>query len=134
MIVIANGRALQSGASREVFTRPASPEVARLLGIANMHHAVVASRQRIDAHGVLIAVGDTDIATGTPVLWSVRPESVAVDLFITMSPLFELQARVVEPGNLRVGDRCRVEIAPSAVSLWAQPSQGEEAVGSYSLR
>jgi molybdate transport system permease protein len=166
VIVMANGRALQSGASREVFTRPASPEVARLLGIANMHHAVVASRRRIDAHGVLIAVGDTEIATGTPVLWSVRPErvsviaapgqgeptigersgapigtvrdiadvGVAVDLFITMSPLFELQARVVEPGDLRVGDRCRVEIAPSAISLWAQPSQGEEAVGSYSLR
>jgi molybdate transport system permease protein len=165
VIVIANGRALQSGASREVFTRPASPEVALLLGIANMHHAVVDSRQRIDAHGVLIAVSDTELVTGTPVLWSVRPErvsvlaapvrgelatgeesgalfatvrdiadlGVAVDLFITMSPQLELQARVDEAQGLRVGDRCRIEISPSAISLWAQPDLREEATRSDSL-
>jgi molybdate transport system permease protein len=151
VIVIDDGRSLQSGASRQVFTRPASPDVARLLGIANMHHATVNSPTRIDAHGVLFAVSDTELAAGTAVLWSVRPESVsvikvsaqdeqvagvqsgaplgivhdiadvgvAIDLFITMGPQFEIQARVAGPVELRVGDRCRVEIEPSAISLWA---------------
>jgi molybdate transport system permease protein len=158
VIVIANGHALQSGPSRQVFTRPASPEVARLLGNANLHHATVVSRQGIDAHGTLIAVSDTDLAPGTPVLWSVRPERVsvlaasrpgeltsieanaalegtvrdiadvgtAVDLFVTMNPDLELQARVPEPVDLRVGDRCRIELAPSTITLWAQAPVRED--------
>ncbi len=43
VIVISDGRALQSGTTRDLFTRPSSPEVARLLGIANLHRAVVES-------------------------------------------------------------------------------------------
>ena len=41
VIVISDGRALQSGSTRDLFTRPSSPEVARLLGVANLHRAVV---------------------------------------------------------------------------------------------
>ncbi len=78
VIVISDGRTLQSGTSRSVFTRPASPEVARLLGIPNLHHGVVVGDQGIDAHGALIAVGTNSLAPGTPILWSIRPEQVSV--------------------------------------------------------
>ncbi len=151
VIVIANGRALQSGTSRQVFSRPASPEVARLLGIANLHHATVVSPRRIDSHGALIATDATDLAPGTAVLWSIRPERVsisavpepggssvdvpstllsgtindiadvgtAVDLFISVNAGLELQARTPDPISLHVGERCRIELAPDAISLWA---------------
>jgi ABC-type Fe3+/spermidine/putrescine transport system ATPase subunit/ABC-type sulfate transport system permease component len=76
--VLGHGRALQSGASRDVYSRPRSPEVAQLLGIANIHRAVVVSDDWISAKGVRIAVRDTGLAAGTEVLWSIRPEHVLV--------------------------------------------------------
>ncbi len=78
VIVLSEGRALQSGACRSVFTRPASPEVARLLGIPNLHYGVIAIGGQIDVHGALIRIETNPLAPGTPVLWSVRPEHVAV--------------------------------------------------------
>jgi ABC-type Fe3+/spermidine/putrescine transport system ATPase subunit/ABC-type sulfate transport system permease component len=78
VIVLGHGRALQSGASRDVYSRPRSPEVAQLLGIANIHRAVVVSDDWISAKGVRIAVRDTGLAAGTEVLWSIRPEHVLV--------------------------------------------------------
>ena len=78
VIVLGHGRALQSGASRDVYSRPTSPEVAQLLGIANIHRAVVVSDGWIDAAGVRIAVRETGVAAGTAVLWSIRPEYVLV--------------------------------------------------------
>jgi ABC-type Fe3+/spermidine/putrescine transport system ATPase subunit/ABC-type sulfate transport system permease component len=156
VIVIANGRALQSGTSRHVFSRPASPEVARLLGIANLHHATVVSPRQIDSHGALIATDVTDLAPGSSVLWSIRPERVtvaaaldpgestgdalgapltgtisdvadvgtAVDVFITVTDDLELQARTPDLLNLTVGDRCRIVLAPDAISMWAAEPLG----------
>jgi ABC-type Fe3+/spermidine/putrescine transport system ATPase subunit/ABC-type sulfate transport system permease component len=78
VIVIADGQPLQSGTSRHVFSRPASPEVAKLLGIANLQHATVISSRQIDANGALIEVSITDLVAGTPVWWSIRPERVLI--------------------------------------------------------
>jgi molybdate transport system permease protein len=78
VLVISGGRALQSGTSREVFTRPSSAEVARLLGIANLHHGVVASRGAVNAHGTMIEVDTGELASGAAVLWCVRPERVII--------------------------------------------------------
>jgi molybdate transport system permease protein len=78
VLVIANGRALQSGTSREVFSRPASAEVARLLGIANLHQATVVSPGLIDAHGARIETDTGDASPGAEILWSIRPERVMI--------------------------------------------------------
>lgn len=78
VLVISGGRALQSGTSREVFSRPSSPEVARLLGIANLHHGVVAAPGRVDADGTMIEVDTGDLSAGAAVLWSIRPERVVI--------------------------------------------------------
>jgi ABC-type Fe3+/spermidine/putrescine transport system ATPase subunit/ABC-type sulfate transport system permease component len=143
VIVISNGGALQSGATRETFTRPASPEVARLLGIANLHRAVVESVGRIDANGVLVAVESGDLPPGTPVLWSIRPERVvlrpsdglsgtftdiadvgtAVDLFIALSARLEIHARTVGPVDFQIGDTCQVELPPEAITLWPDATE-----------
>ncbi len=57
IIVIDDGRLLQAGPRAEVFSRPASPQVARLLGIPNLNHGTVA------APG-FIAVGGTPAGAG----------------------------------------------------------------------
>jgi ABC-type Fe3+/spermidine/putrescine transport system ATPase subunit/ABC-type sulfate transport system permease component len=151
VIVIANGHGLQSGTSRQVFSRPASPEVAQLLGIANLHHALVASPGQIDLNGVRIGANTADLAPNIAVLWSIRPERVlvsaesdaparagrsslvgtlidiadvgtAVDLFVAIAEGVEIQARTPDLVDLRVGQRCFVELPPEAISLWPAPA------------
>jgi hypothetical protein len=112
--------------------------VARLLGIPNLNHAVVASDELIDADGVRIAVEPNGISAGTHVLWSIRPERVslagsdglrgvftdvadvgnAVDLFISLGAHLEIQARTVENAGYQIGDSCFVELPPEAITLW----------------
>lgn len=140
VIVISGGRALQSGSTRQVFTQPASPEVARLLGIPNLHRAVVASEGQMNAGGVLIPVDTGGLAPGTPVLWSIRPERIvvngsgdlsgllidvadvgsAVDLFIALTESVELQARTSATFEFAVGNTCRLVLPPQAISLWPE--------------
>jgi molybdate transport system permease protein len=150
VVVISEGRVLQSGASREVFSRPASLRVARLLGISNLHHGTLVANGLIDAYGVQIVTTPSTLGAGTNVAWSIRPErvavfaesdiadapgdarhdslfgtvfdiadvGVAVDLFISVNDQFELQVRQSDPTFLRVGDRCRVVMAPDAITFW----------------
>jgi ABC-type Fe3+/spermidine/putrescine transport system ATPase subunit/ABC-type sulfate transport system permease component len=140
VIVISNGVAVQSGSTRETFTRPASPEVARLLGIANLHRGEVESDGRINADGVLVPADSGHLTPGTAVLWSIRPERVsfrpsgglpgiftdiadvgtAVDLFIALGDRLEIQARAVGPVDFQIGDACHVELPPEAITLWPE--------------
>ena len=153
VIVIADGQTLQSGTSRQVFTRPASPEVAKLLGISNLHRATVISSSQIDADGALIEVS-TELVPGTAVWWSIRPERVSVvaaadfdarphdarpslfgqlsdiadvgtalDLFVAITLGIEIQVRTSELIDLQVGDRCRVILPPEAISIWSVSTQ-----------
>ena len=78
VLIISDGANLQSGPNREVFSHPASPEVARLLGIANLAVATVVSRDAIECGGALIEANVTGLSPGARVSWSVRPEHVAV--------------------------------------------------------
>lgn len=78
VVIISEGRVLQSGSSRQVFTRPASLEVARLLGISNLHHATIVASGVLNANGALIATNPSDLRAGTIVAWSVRPERISI--------------------------------------------------------
>jgi ABC-type sulfate/molybdate transport systems ATPase subunit/ABC-type sulfate transport system permease component len=138
VIVISDGRALQSGPTRDLFSRPSSPEVARLLGVANLHRAVVDSDGWIDAEGVRIAVSTGELAPATPVLWSIRPERVtlldtgglsgtfsdiadvgtAVDLFISIAAGLEIHARTTDGGEFEIGGPCHIELPNEAISVW----------------
>jgi ABC-type sulfate/molybdate transport systems ATPase subunit/ABC-type sulfate transport system permease component len=138
VIVISDGRALQSGSTRELFTRPSSPEVARLLGIANLHRAVVDSDGWVDSQGIKIAASTGELAPATPVLWSIRPERVtlvdsggvsgtfsdvadvgiAVDLFISIARGLEIHARTTERRRFEIGDSCHIQLPSEAISVW----------------
>jgi molybdate transport system permease protein len=78
IIVIDHGRALQAGTRREVFREPCSPQVAGLLGIANVHRGRVVGAEAIVSEGVELRVAAHGLAEGTEVAWCVRPERVRV--------------------------------------------------------
>jgi molybdate transport system permease protein len=79
IMVVRDGRVLQSGSCRDVYQRPASAEIGRLLGIDNLFEGAAG------ADGVLLAGGDrvpvglaTGLPAGTPLLWQVPPEALRV--------------------------------------------------------
>jgi molybdate transport system permease protein len=149
LMVIARGEVLQSGPSRSVFTRPASPEVARLVGVDNVHVGRVVSTTSLAVGAARMPIPPTTLARGTLVHWSVRPEYVEVavlsspfatgdfegrmievtdtglayELFVEYAEGLELRARTTSMPDVAAGERCRVSFRTDAVSVWpAAPS------------
>jgi molybdate transport system permease protein len=138
ILVIDDGRLLQAGTRTEVYSRPASPQVARLLGIQNLDHATVTAPGVLTAGTAALNADTGGLAVGTAVLWSIRPEHVAVaadgDHAATVLDVADvgtavtvtiavadgpvLRARTIEQVSLDVGDPCRVTLPPAAVTLW----------------
>jgi molybdate transport system permease protein len=85
VVIISHGRSIQEGPTRDVFSRPASLDVARLLGISNLYHATVVGPGRIESNGVVLLTDDARLAVGTHVAWSIRPERVQL-LPVTANP------------------------------------------------
>jgi ABC-type sulfate/molybdate transport systems ATPase subunit/ABC-type sulfate transport system permease component len=106
ILVVDDGRLLQAGPRAEVFARPASPQVARLLGIPNLIPATVTEPGVLlvgapgtapadgavpaggaapgggtgpgDAAGLLIAAETGGLPAGAEVLWTIRPDHITV--------------------------------------------------------
>jgi molybdate transport system ATP-binding protein/molybdate transport system permease protein len=108
IIVVDEGRLLQAGPRAEVFARPASPQVARLLGIPNLIPATVAAPGMLavgpsggnppggaeppaggppeadgaagsyGTAGLLVAAETGGLPAGADVLWTIRPDHVTV--------------------------------------------------------
>jgi molybdate transport system permease protein len=138
ILVIDKGRLLQAGPRAEVYNRPASPEVARLLGIQNLTPGTVAANGSIRAGELQITAGAHSIAPQTAVLWCIRPDHVVIcrggayparvlDIAdigtltsVTVALLGgpELRVRTTEALELDVGDACQVDLDPAAITLW----------------
>ncbi|HXT90720.1 MAG TPA: ATP-binding cassette domain-containing protein [Trebonia sp.] len=78
ILVVDDGRLLQAGPRAEVFARPASPQVARLLGIPNLTPGTVHAPGTLDVAGLLITAATDDLPVGAGVLWTIRPDHVVV--------------------------------------------------------
>jgi molybdate transport system permease protein len=82
IMVVRDGQVLQSGSCRDVYQRPASAEIGRLLGIDNLFEGTAG------ADGFLLAGGDrapgdkvglaTGLPAGTRLLWQVPAEALRV--------------------------------------------------------
>ena len=131
VIVIDPGiRVADPGPTRQVFGRPTSPGVARLLGVANVNHGVVSASGSIDASGTQVDTTAPLPSPGTAVLWRVTPEDVllratgsltgvitdiadlgiAVEYIVRVNADLELKSRATEPLALRIGDVCRIDV------------------------
>ncbi len=135
VLVLANGRVLQSGAVAEVFARPASPEVAALLGLLNTHRGLVAGTGRLRIGEVEIAAETAGLQPGTEVVWSVAPEEVGLGSggdalvcdAVPLGPVHELSvqwaglrlvARSLGALPLSPGDACTVSLPAASVRMW----------------
>lgn len=147
LMVISEGALLQSGTSRSVFTRPLSPEVARLIGVENFNHATLTSSTSMTYVDASLAIPRTDLAPGTEVLWSISPERVVIfgadsptpmtspswlygtlrdvadtgrayDLVLVCGNGAVLRSRTRDAVGVEIGGRCRIELDTEAISLW----------------
>src|SRR6185437_11398979 len=66
ILVVDDGRLLQAGPRAEVFARPASPQVARLLGIPNLIPGTVHAPGTLDVAGLLITAATDDLPWALP--------------------------------------------------------------------
>ncbi len=139
ILVIDGGQLLQAGPRAEVFSRPASPAVARLLGIQNLLTGVIAGPGVITAGTLRIAAATGDLPAGSEVLWCIRPERITVGdhggygaevvdvadigTFISITVQLtggpELRIRTADAAGLERGDSCRLGLGPEFISLWA---------------
>jgi molybdate transport system permease protein len=141
VIVLGRGHVLQAGLCAEVMTRPASAEVARLVGIHNVHPGRVLAPGLVRVGRVDLDLDTGAVAAGTEVLWCIRPEEVrlsevgtyratVIDAAI-LGAVVEFVVRLDDAGlALRVrasrsvmfppGAHCGVDIARESVSVWAQ--------------
>ena len=87
ILVVDDGRLLQAGTRAEVFARPASPQVARLLGIPNLIPGTVSEPGVLAVGGAPGAPGTPGLRVraptgalpaGTEVLWTIRPDHVTL--------------------------------------------------------
>jgi molybdate transport system permease protein len=138
LLVINAGRVLQAGPSAELFARPASLQVADLLGLHNVGEGVaLAAGWVAAAAGVVLPALDHGMAAGQPVMWRIATHGIALREHGAYEGVLEqvelhggerLAALRVGPLLLRCaagdavlveGARQRLDIAPAAVTVWA---------------
>lgn len=157
IIVIDNGRLLQSGTNRNLFSRPVSRDVARLLGISNLHSARTTDAGLLGSDGTHIAVDTGGYARDTAVLWSIRPERIgvrspddvsdpdpsitqvtgtlidladvgtAIDLYVRLGDELELHVRLTNAVDLGIGEPCVVTMNRDDIEVWEDLGVREEA-------
>ncbi len=139
VLVIDQGGLAQVGAQAEVYAHPASPLVARLLGIQNVFKGEVVEPGRIRSHALVLAVAGPTPPPGTPVSWSIRAEAVQVsrqglgarvtdridlgastELELDLSGGLRCFARVPAAEAPEVGQRCEVVLDPAAITVWPE--------------
>jgi ABC-type Fe3+/spermidine/putrescine transport system ATPase subunit/ABC-type sulfate transport system permease component len=138
ILVIDGGRLLQAGPRSAVFSRPASPEVGRLLGIQNLLTGVVTGPREITAGTLRIAAATGDLPAGREVLWCIRPDRVTVgdhggygavvldvadvgtytSVTVELAGGPELRIRTAAAAGLERGGSCRVDLDPDCITLW----------------
>ncbi|HYA44454.1 MAG TPA: ATP-binding cassette domain-containing protein, partial [Acidimicrobiales bacterium] len=149
ILVIACGQALQAGPLVAVLSRPASPEVAAILGFGNIFPGVVASPLSLRSGGTLIATGPHGLLPGAALTWCVQPEFVDVTATekkgakqaevtdvavlgassiatVSLEGGLEMEAKLSSGDLPSTGGRCWVRIPPEAILTW--PSDPTERV------
>lgn len=158
IIVVEAGRILQAGTRREVYGRPASPAVARLLGIPNLLRGVVVSADVVRTDGVDVTVAPHGLSAGTAVLGSVRPEKVRVEpadagsrgllatvtdvadlgtsttVTVRLLPGPEVRAHTTDPVRVVAGERAVVRWDPADLVVWLDAGASGGVPGSSAER
>jgi molybdate transport system permease protein len=147
VLLVADGALLQGGGQPEVFSRPAGPAAARLLGIRNLNTGRMHGSDTLEAAGLLIAAGPVGSPAGSEVTWCIRPEHVELDLapptgedhrativdvvhmgavaelLVVLDGGCELTVVTADDGAATAGARCRVRLPPERLIVWPVPTR-----------
>jgi ABC-type Fe3+/spermidine/putrescine transport system ATPase subunit/ABC-type sulfate transport system permease component len=137
LLVIENGRPLQSGLTAALFRRPANRAVARLLGAEDAAEGIAVDDSRIAlGGGVMLEVAGPPLRPGERIGWSIRPGGARCSAagayrgFIeTGIPLGMGRRLTVRLGDTSIqlvdnhpdcasGTPCRLSIDPHAIQVW----------------
>ncbi len=141
VLVMLNGSVVQAGSAGELHSHPASPAVARLLGIANILPGRCGPGGRLEAAGLDLRVNVAGAEIATAVTWCIHPEHVEVDrggpfpavvtdvaelgpatsLRLSLGGGVALTARSSDRRIRQPGDRCFVDLPPDAITVWPAP-------------
>ncbi|MGH9104844.1 MAG: ATP-binding cassette domain-containing protein [Acidimicrobiales bacterium] len=145
VMVISGGAMLQAGPVPEVFAHPASPEVARLLGVRNVLAGEAGSEASVRTGQLLVGTAHHGLPAGTALTWCARPDQISVaespgaeahrarvddvaDLgtrrlvVLSLGGVAALEAELpaaTSPSWPRPGATCWVSLPPEAVQVWA---------------
>ena len=141
LLVLEEGRVLQAGPTAEVFGRPVSETVARVLGAAGRAQGVVVDADSIALTGeVRVQVLGPALSPGMRVGWSVPTAHVRLSatgryygVVEGIVPLGLERQVIVRLGETRLrglvagtearsGSACRFDIDPEAVQVWPLPT------------
>lgn len=146
LLILEQGRLLQAGRLADLLAHPASLQVARLLGLDNIHPGTV-SPGTVRSGGVAVAVDTADLAAGTQVGWAIPPDAVRLidrgdhlatvtdvvdrgdhlQVELRLDPGLILTGRVPPDQPVRVGERRPVDLPADRITMW--PDETALAVG-----
>lgn len=137
VLIIADGRLLQAGSQAEVFSHPASPQAARLLGATNLLAGQICAPGELRAGQLSLATNRRDVPEGTMVTWSIHPAHVRInggdypaevidrvalpahdDLTLSLPGGLELVARTAPHPELVPGNTCYIDLPADAITIW----------------
>lgn len=119
VLILADGSLLRCGLVRDVFERPGTAEVARLLGLPNVHSGRVAEPGVIESGGLRIpAPAAAGLRAGDTVHWRVDPDGVR------FAPDGRFPAIVADVYPLRGAMEWEVRLIPAGLRLVARPRPG----------
>jgi ABC-type Fe3+/spermidine/putrescine transport system ATPase subunit/ABC-type sulfate transport system permease component len=141
IVILEQGRVLQSGPTQALFRRPASETVARVLGAEYIGHGTCRSRNQIATDSeILICVADPELTPGERVGWSISPggarfsSSGAYSGTVESTVTIGIDQRVIvrigdarigvitRGGALQQGSPWRLDIDPLSVQVWPAPA------------
>jgi ABC-type sulfate/molybdate transport systems ATPase subunit/ABC-type sulfate transport system permease component len=145
ILILSGGRLIQAGPAAQVHAHPASAEVARLLGIANVLTGTVGFDGELVAGGVAIPTVTADLPPGSALEWCIHPEHIeirpggalaatvedaadlgaATALRLLVGRDLRLRARVTGRPRWRAGEHCQVDLPADLVAVW--PAAAEDA-------
>jgi spermidine/putrescine transport system ATP-binding protein len=117
------GRVVQVGSPREIYTNPATEFASDFIGEINLFNGTVAETADGLVHiklvtGELLAGKGSEISIGQRATLSVRPESIRVNTFNSLDDSkFRLSGRILDIIFLGSRTRLKIEIADGKVVL-----------------
>jgi ABC-type Fe3+/spermidine/putrescine transport system ATPase subunit/ABC-type sulfate transport system permease component len=137
ILILDQGRVLQTGEIEKVFGRPASEAVARVLGAENLAFGIAVDDNQIEiGNGIRLVVAGPPIPRGERVGWSVRPEQIRlsnngryeamVEDIASFGSMLQFSVRlgdtplliVADGSSTQIDGPCRLDIDPRSIQVW----------------